>query len=161
MLLLWWKNLDLVRSYAFHCWDLELKIEGQIFRIITSMLLKITTESIGLSWHCPQGRQNPPAPFLSFTYLILPADELTLVLSLVLTAPTSVILNVAPVISSPGINGITSTGFSLAFREKNTWNTAVIQTTILHRVAKPKSDCVHLLFRNDLHPFSLLRLVQN
>lgn len=86
------------------------------------MLLKTATEVIGISRHFPQGTQNlvPLPRFLNFPNLILTADAMTPVLPLALTAPTSVILNVAPVISSPGINGITSRGFSLAFREKNT-----------------------------------------
>lgn len=57
-------------------------------------------------------------------------NALTPILSLAHIEITSVTQNAALLPSSPGINGITFRGFSLAFGEKNTWNMAEIQATV-------------------------------
>lgn len=66
-------------------------------------------------------------------------NALTLILSLAHIESTSVVWDAALVLSSPGINGITFEGFSLAFRGKNTWTMAVIQATISQNAPKPKA----------------------
>lgn len=156
-----WKKTDLVRSYVFTAGIFRVKnLRSNLYDYYFN-ILEITSESIGLSWHCLQGKIEPYlAPFLSFTYLILRVDELTLSYHWHLQHPHLLSQTLPQLFLPLGING-TSTRFSLAFWEKNTQHTAVIQTTILQRVAKPQSNCVHLLFRKWFASIFLLRLVQN